>query len=594
MRLIGAQANRSPSFGKRITALFMTLALGVGCAGESGDEPVREAAEEANYVPLPPPVMTVTSPPATVMGPPPTIDVTRSLAITDLPTLGAVDAQGKLRFSLYRVLQKLGTSSKTDKGNSPSELYQRIFDTNNTKAGGFVADGQHCDDQKDAHGNAILNGFPIECPRQEGQLANLAEHNPFCSGPNCDPYTPIAITNRFDLAPENGQTCGQYRIVFGKGVNDEPLKTAGNPFVFNRNLIIFEAIVPNARPDLGLKGCSPVVGLWYSLSKIADPAKRAALLDQFFFSGIPGFPAALDFSHFRGTVDPHTGVQTSGQIRGNQFLFDKGGQNWQLREYNTERSCKCIGLNTVCTAKIRMVTTKENPAATLFDDNDTSPRALAFRDPANPSGFLSQVSELARNDLNRLNFKGLSPSFNGGESTSSPAFSIPGQPPPTPQNDTNYNMVFRASGPFAAAIQTELDKIGSPLTPVEIVRRAQTQACAGCHLLSTSASAFFGGALSSNDLGPNGPGQTPLIWPDVAPGPDADPGPDVVRANAFTQISEAVLDPLAPGVVCDTACTAHPTTCQCEWAISAALKDVFLPFRREIMSKFITTHQGPH
>ena len=104
--------------------------------------------------------------------------------------------------------------------------------------------------------------------------------------------------------------------------------------------------------------------------------------------------------------------------------------------------------------------------------------------------------------------------------------------------------------------------------------------------------AIFGGALATNDLGPSGPGKTPLIWPDVAPGPDADPGPDVVRANAFTQISEAVLVPLQPGVVCDTACTAQPTTCQCAWEVSAALKDVFLPFRRDHMADFLVATRG--
>ncbi|MFT3768356.1 MAG: hypothetical protein QM820_23150 [Minicystis sp.] len=522
------------------------------------------------------------------------IDISRSLAVTDLPTLEAVDAQGKPRFSLKRVLTQIGATSGADVGTGAAQLYQRIFDTNNTKATGYVADGQHCDDYKDQYGNATLNGFPLECPRQEGVLADLQKHNPFCHGPNCDPYTPLAITNRFDLAPANGQNCGQYRIVYGKGKGEEPLTTAGNPFAFHRVLMIFEAILPNPKPNMGLRGCNAVVGFWTSLTKQSDPKKRAEALDQFYFTGIPGYAPALKFSHFSGEVDPQTGVQQGGQIRVNQFLFDLGGQNWQLREYNLEKACKGHGSHKVCTAKVKQVTTKINPSATLFDEQNQSPRALAFRSPSNPAGFLKQVSELARNDLNLINMNGLDPSYDTAQSTSSPAFGVPGAPPPTPQNDTNYLAVFNPSGAFAAKIQTALNNIGSPLTPTEIVRRAQTQACAGCHELSTSTGFFFGGMPDSNNLGPNTPGKTPLIWPDTATGPDVDPSPAELRVDAFTQISDAVLVPLAPGVVCDTACTANPTTCQCAWKVSKALSDVFLPFRQSNMASFILSQRNAH
>ena len=537
------------------------LLLGAGCVDPSAEEQVDSVAQ------------------ADSAGNPAAIDVKRSLAVIDLPTLDATDQSGIRLFSLKRVLTQLVATSGAAEGGGAAELYQRIFDTNNPKAQGFVADGQHCDDQKDASGRPVVNGFPIQCPRQEGALANPALHDPFCSGAGCDPYSPVAITNRFDLAPSSGRTCGQYRIVFGKGTGGQtPVALAGNKAPFNRNLIIFEAVLPNPEPHRGLAGCARVAKLWADLSAINSPVQRGKALDRFFFKGLPGFAPALHFNHFTGAVHPQTGVQLSGQIRANQFMFSVGEQAWQLREYNVERACS--GPSKPCVAKVRLVTSKVNPSASLFDDGDTSAAALAFRSPAAPDGFLAQVAQLAGDDLNQLDMNGLSPQFNGGQSTSSPLFNVP------VLDDTSYNVLFNPAGPFAASIQARLTAMGSALTPTEIVRRAQTQSCAGCHELSTSTGPFFGGAPGGNQLGGG------LVWPDAAMG-----GPAVGFGRAFAQTSEVNLQPIDPasGVVCDPACTATPGACQCEWVISPALTDVFLPARRDHLAAFLASlHHGNH
>ncbi len=307
MKLIHISGSRRPFTCGAISAAA-ALALAAGCSATALDEaaePIAEAASESGSAPA--------------------IDITRSVAVTDLPTLEALDGSGKPRFSFERVLTQIAATSGVDQIMSASQLYQRIFDTNNTRAGGYVPEGQHCDDQVDAHGNATLGGFPLECPRQEGALANLAAHNPFCSGANCDPYTPVAITNRFDLAPSNGQTCGQYRIAFGKGTAGQaPLDSAGNQNIFDRNLVIFEAVLPNPQPSKGLVGCGPVMEFWAALSSISDPRQRAAQLDQFFFTGVYGFEPGIKFSHYTGAVDSRSLVQLSGQIRANQFMFALG------------------------------------------------------------------------------------------------------------------------------------------------------------------------------------------------------------------------------------------------------------------------------
>ncbi len=76
------------------------------------------------------------------------------------------------------------------------------------------------------------------------------------------------------------------------------------------------------------------------------------------------------------------------------------------------------------------------------------------------------------------------------------------------------------------------------------------------------------------------------MWPDSAKG-----SPVVGSSPAFAQTSEVNLQPIDPAssVVCDASCTANPGTCQCEWQISAALTDVFLPARRDRMATFLAS-----
>jgi len=57
-------------------------------------------------------------------------------------------------------------------------------------------------------------------------------------------YTAIALSNRFDLTTppsKGGGDCGEYRIVFERNSG------AADPK--NRNLIIFEAVLPNPHPS---------------------------------------------------------------------------------------------------------------------------------------------------------------------------------------------------------------------------------------------------------------------------------------------------------------------------------------------------------
>jgi hypothetical protein len=89
---------------------------------------------------------------------------------------------------------------------------------------------------------------------------------------------PLAVFNRFDLAPADFIHCGEYRIVYGKINPDVP--TAPNRF-----LLIFEGAVPNPNPAAGEAGCRPITEFWAGLSGSGDDTDVARRLSAFFYEG---------------------------------------------------------------------------------------------------------------------------------------------------------------------------------------------------------------------------------------------------------------------------------------------------------------------
>ena len=296
--------------------------------------------------------------------------------------------------------------------------------------------------------------------------AILAGTNPFTSpGTNPDSYITLGLVNRFDLAPANGANCGEYRIIYGKrsGLSDGS----------DRNLIIFESRLPNPTPASGLAGCAPVAQFWADLSKDNSPTSRASKLQNFYFVGLPGFEPVIHPDHY---------ASGTGQIRTNQFMPGRNplpGQFWQLREYKLQRSC----IGSTCTLQVRNVTDKNNPATALFANGGDS----TFQS----TDFINQVPKLAvtGNDPNdvAMNTKNV---YNWGEST----------------EDSRNDYKPAAGNAIRNKIQAKLTAIGSPLSVDNILDRATTQSCAGCHQNSPF-----------DDLGGN------MQWP---------------NSNGFTQIDE--------------------------------------------------------
>jgi hypothetical protein len=211
-----------------------------------------------------------------------------------------------------------------------------------------------------------------------------------------------------------------------------------------------------------------------------------------------------------------------GQVRTNQFL--PGAPNtppppWLMREFKLVSDCTALPS---CTLKFVPATVKTNPFGGLFNPTSGHPQAPAFR-----SHFLTQVASLAVNDLNRFNYT-VPDAFNSGQNNSQ----VPGIV------DDYLAQFGPGPSPFHQAIGQELARVGSTLTPNDIVARAQALSCGGCHQRSSGR--------------PVGGG---LTWP--------------ASAN-FVHSSETD-DPADPS----------------RFNLSPALRNQFLPLRRTVLEGYL-------
>jgi hypothetical protein len=371
------------------------------------------------------------------------VDIFRSLVVTEQPILA--------RFSFQRVMDQLVAQSGVP-GLTPLALFHQWWDTQNPAAEG-VGSGIHCDSDVAFGGGPGINAYPYLCrPASAAHEGGEASSNPFINpGTNPGEYIPIGLFNRFDLAPVNGANCGEHRIVYARrsGITDAR----------NRNLIIFEATMPNPHLDQGLKGCDKIVRFWADLSRTSDLGKRADDLEHFYFDGIAGLPPVVEISHYG---DNATGV---GQIRTNQFMQPAPTNPlvWNLREFKLIRTCagaSCSAMNVV------PVTDKTNPFGPLFSAAGTHPQRPAFQ-----TSFVTQVGPLAASALAGIDMK--TPDvFNGPQSLASGSA------------ENNYLAQFAGPSALRTDVQTALTGLGSGLSPDDIVKRARALSCAGCHRLS--------------------------------------------------------------------------------------------------------------
>ena len=428
----------------------------------------------------------------------PVIDERRSLFVTDKTILAS--------FTFAEVMATIARGAP-DGALTKEKLFASWWDTAN-KSPPNQQIAFRCD-----QANPDLHGFPYECPRFEGSQSTL---DPFGGAAN-DQYIPIALSNRFDLAgspTEGGTDCGEYRIVFAR--------RAGQTNIFSRNLIIFEAVLPNPRPNArDLEGCRPVARFWADLTRNDDKADRAHKLHDFYFAGLPGFSPVVTARNY-GSATP----TALGQVRTNQFMQNPPTGvrfNWILRQFHVVTEGQSL--------RFKPVAVGNNPAGVLFDEHESQPLGPAFR-----TAFAGVVKTLAINDINLFNMGGLDRKFDAAESDE------------MDPRENNYVAQSATSTNFLSSIAAGIPP--GPLTSTHIVRRAKALSCAGCHQLSN-------------------------------PAPEADLGGGIAwkPSLGFVHTSE---DPNQMEACPDDA--AGQKNC---FAISRALKEVFLPNRKNVLAAFL-------
>ncbi|MEJ2681056.1 MAG: hypothetical protein P8176_10320 [Gammaproteobacteria bacterium] len=461
----------------------------------------------------------------------PDIDIHRTLFVHDAETVGSG------HFSLRQTLQKISDDvSSQVPGASPESIFKQFWDTQNDQINAETLGNPHCDDH-----NGLVNGFPLNtCKRAEGTeaIGTAAEIAAVID----NEYQPLALINRIDLADSGWKNCGEHRIIYGKANGIE------------KNLIIFEGVLPNPKPGCR-SGCRDVIEFWLDLSDDSDPSSRAVKLAQFYYEGLPGFSEVVHVNHYASSALAQYGNSTSGQIRTNQFLSDLSSFSpdpWTLKEFKTFLSCR----SGVCDFDIMPTSVKANPYGQLWkrDLATGSAPTLPGGNPyaigipnimARAANFQQDVvnqvtaDRLANPSINGFTYQ-VDSNKNGAESQSlSPTF------------DHYRNQAISSVDP---GFINDLNAAGAPFTlnANHIVNRATALSCAGCH----QPGAF--GLTANNALGHG------LRWPNSL-------GFVHVEPTVGTLAGEPEFDPT------------HFAGNSAGFAISDALLDVFLPHRETVL-----------
>lgn len=403
------------------------------------------------------------------------IDVHRSLFVHDRPTLEARD------FSLTRTLGHIAAQVEpTVPLTSASGIFRQLWDTQNP-APGIVPASPHCTDA-----GGTVNGFTNQC-RQAGE-GQEAVGSAVQVLERMKEYRVVALVNRLDLAHEGWRNCGEHRIIYGKPEEG-----------INRNLIIFEAVLPNPKPGCR-DGCLPVAKFWKDLSDDEDHQSRAAKLEKFFYEGLPGFRPVVHVDHYSAKgASTGYGSAGSGQIRTNQFRQ----QPWVLKEFKTLVDCG----STPCKFNLVPIMVKVNPFGELWnEDKAHTAGPLQSRAAAFQADVLLNIDKLANAKLTGIGYS-VALDHDAAQSFSqTSATSV-----------DNYREQFNAAtGPvntFRNNLATAAATHG--LTADQIVNRALTQSCAGCHKPSGGLNTF--NLTSAHSIGPvllpNGTSDNK--WPDA-------------------------------------------------------------------------------
>lgn len=443
--------------------------------------------------------------------------------------LGLNGNAGERAFSFRRTIAAILESAGGDSGQAAQEAFvQTMLDS-------FVGAPTF---KLNADAGVLM---PVD-GRQEQSLLTAAE---MLDETNPVGMKPLALFNRFDLAPDNWSHCGEHRIIYSR------------PDTGPRFLLIFEAMVPN--PGTGPEGCRPIAEFW---AKLSDPsvtsADMASRLSAFYYDGKTSPDLAIP-DLLTPVVDYHNygGDGGRGQVRANAFMT----QPWQLREWLIQRTFNPqpggLPLSFV------PVTVKSTPLAELFHDDLTGTDFLNNNIPAAANLVHAQFLQaltgpvgrplLSETTAKHQQLVGELPLYNlgTGPGTEVTADVVLMNTIALGDND-RFNEFQSTSQGFSDApgepagastiVTTMLDQIGGATNPfvnsqsgAVLLNRARAVTCGGCHM--TAARSQGGGFAPPGVTILKRPDGTELAWPDTL---------SFVHVDEARQLSPALLNALLP------------------------------------------------
>ncbi len=322
----------------------------------------------------------------------------------------------------------------------PNLLFQQIYDSYASADQAVLPDAIHCGDET-TDGVSTLNGYPIDCNRNEAQHVN-----------DMGSFFATAFVNRIDLAPTNGAHCGQQRMIFASN-------SGGRAFM------IMEAQIPNPAPELGVDGCLPLAQFWMDQNNEPNAKIRGQRLAQAFLHG--GVKGLEEFG-FGAFLTAENLTVGSGQIRTNQFDSDP----WTLREFKLALDGDALRAVPFPVA--------ESPNGALWNEKSGLPQGEACRE-----SFLTALDGVLTDNMNAMSFV-VDSACKDAES----------------RNDFSQDYANQLTPGFRDLLEQKLASVGSKLSATDIANRARfSGSCIGCH--NEASGSFLGNGVTapfSNDF----------------------------------------------------------------------------------------------
>jgi hypothetical protein len=448
------QCTPSHTLARALALAGMTLALAPGCGDDGGGNDPVDAAPESDAAPE-------ADAPDGENG----LSIDRSILIRDQDTLTAAD------FSMRRTVDVMLATSGAEP-TTPEDFVASLLATFNDAS------------RVNPDSNLVM---PVDVRLGEASL-------PPATLLDAQTMKIIGIFNRFERMPADGAHCGSARLVYGMASN------AGNTPSLT---LMFDAVVRNPALAQGREGCRVVAEFWASLSAMDTAEERALALERFFYTGIEGLPAVVQFDNYAGV----------GAIFSDHFINDV---KWQMRAFQTALDASEVPV--LVPFRLGNV-----PLAEFFDSSFDPTTADAAWENTDAELFAAERTAFQEDFINAQLPRLMAPELSNDPRTAQSMILGFGAAVPAryrefqSDSDDADNPVVHADATFRDAITAALGDTG--LSADDVLYRAGALTCGGCHLFAVG-----------KQIGVDSNGN-PVVWPGVAPG-------GFVHINQAGEISE--------------------------------------------------------